>query len=109
MTNDLNSVLLEGHLTGEPVTSEHTNGVAICSFEISTIRMHKVDEEIFRETTFITIVSYNTLAENCSTHLHKGRGVRVVGRLKLQELDGDNKLVIIAEHIEFKAVKPSNS
>lgn len=109
MTNDLNSVLLEGHLTGEPVTSEHTNGVDICSFEISTIRMYKVDEEVYKETTYISVVTYSTLAENCNKHLHEGRGVRVVGRIKLQEIDGDNKLVIIAEHVEFKPVKSSNN
>ena len=47
------------------------------------------------------------LAESCSTLGKKGRGVRVVGRLKQERwTDGDGKprthVKIVAEHVEFR-------
>ena len=47
------------------------------------------------------------LATVCAEHLTKGRGIRVVGRIKQErweDPDGDarSKVVIVAEHVEFK-------
>ena len=49
------------------------------------------------------------LAEVCAEQLEKGRGVRVVGRLKQdrwQDQEGNprSKVKIVAEHVEFKPV-----
>lgn len=107
MTNDLNSVLLEGQLSGDPQISSNSNGVEFCKFSIDVKRMYTVDDEIYKEIMSISIVSYSTLADNCMNHLEKSRGVRVVGRLKLHEIDGCKKLVILAEHVEFKPVRTS--
>ena len=47
------------------------------------------------------------MAESCEKHLKKGRGVRVVGRLKQDRWTDDdgnshNKIKVVGEHVEFK-------
>ena len=58
--------------------------------------------------TYIAVDTWGTLAENCSKYLHKGRGVRVVGRLRQDRWqDEEDKLherfVVVAEHVEFQS------
>ena len=48
------------------------------------------------------------MAEACEKHLQKGRGVRVVGRLKQdrwtdEEGGSHNKIKVVGEHVEFKS------
>jgi single-strand DNA-binding protein len=56
---------------------------------------------------FITIQAWGALAKSCLSYLHKGRGVRVVGRLRQErwtDKDGGNRerILVVAEHVEFK-------
>ena len=58
-----------------------------------------------KEVSFFDVESWARLAENCGEHLLKGRGVRVVGRLKQdrwQDKEGNPRSKIVAEHVEFK-------
>ena len=60
-----------------------------------------------KEVSFFDISCWTRLAEVCSEYLKKGRGVRVVGRLKQDRwTDADGKphsrIEIVAEHVEFK-------
>jgi single-strand DNA-binding protein len=53
------------------------------------------------------VSTWTRLAEVCGEYLKKGRGVRVVGRLKQDRwTDADGKphsrVLIVAEHVEFK-------
>jgi single-strand DNA-binding protein len=53
------------------------------------------------------VETWARLAENCYNLGHKGRGVRVVGRLKQDRwnsTDGKthSKISIVAEHVEFR-------
>ena len=60
---------------------------------------------------------WNRLAEVCKEYLAKGRGVRVVGRLKQDRWEDPegktrSKVHIVAEHVEFKprpAEKPEEA
>lgn len=47
---------------------------------------------------FFDIECYGKLADFCEQRFKKGRGIRIVGRLKQVE----SKIVIIAEHVELK-------
>ena len=105
--NNLNSILLEGNLTKDPETVITPKGTQICRFSVATNRYYKVNDEQQREVSFFNVESWSTLASTCSTYLKKGRGVRIVGRLKqVRWLGGDGKhhdrIVIVAEHVEFK-------
>ena len=105
--NNLNSILIEGNLTKDPVFNETPKGTAVCKFSIATNRYYKQDEEIQNEVSYFDIETWARLAEVCSDHLAKGRGVRVVGRLKQDrwsDSDGiaKSRIKIVAEHVEFK-------
>ena len=104
--NNLNSILIEGNLVRDPELSYTTKGTALCKFAVASNRSYKQDQEIQKEVSFFDITTWNRLAEVCGEYLKKGRGVRVVGRLKQDRwTDPDGKphsrVFIIAEHVEF--------
>ena len=105
--NNLNSILLEGNLTNDPVYNLSPKGTPICTFSIASNRYYKKDEETVKDVDFFDIETWSKLADNCNNYLTKGRGVRVIGRLKQDRWinnNGDNryKIKIVAEHVEFK-------
>lgn len=106
--NHLNSILIEGNLTADPVLSETPNGTTVCSFAIASERFIKREEGLEKQVSFFDIVSWGRLAESCAENLSKGRGVRVVGRLTQDRWDSDGmhhaRVKIIAEHVEFRPI-----
>jgi single-strand DNA-binding protein len=105
--NNLNSILIEGNLVKDPEMSHTPKGTAFCKFAIASNRFYKMDEEYQKEVSFFTIQTWAKLAEICSEYLKKGRGIRVVGRLKQDRWTGTDgkgksRIEIIAEHVEFK-------
>ena len=104
--NNLNSVLIEGNLVKDPERFDFNTGT-MAKFSIGVNRYYRnAAKEPMKETSFITVQTWGALAEGCCRYLKKGRGVRVVGRLK-QEKWTDDKIVrdrhvIVAEHVEFK-------
>ncbi len=105
--NALNSILLEGRLTADPVLTITNNEAAVCNFSIAINYYYKKDEIKVEEVSYFDIVAWNGLAQSCTKYLSKGRGVRVVGRLKQnrwvdQEGANHQKVRIVAEHVEFK-------
>ena len=105
--NNLNSILLEGNLVRDPELSYTTKGTTVCKFSIAANRYFKQDDELQQEVSYFDITTWSRLAEVCNEYLSKGRGVRVVGRLKQdrwEDAEGKtrSKVHIIAEHVEFK-------
>ncbi len=105
--NALNSILIEGNVVRDPVVRETPRGSMVCAFSIASNRYFRQDDEYEQETSFIDVDSWGKLAEACSKNCTKGRGVRVVGRLKQDRWvgsDGKNysKVKVVAEHVEFK-------
>ena len=105
--NNLNSILLEGNLAREPELRYTPEGNPTCSLVVTSQRSYKVGGERQEEVSFIESVTVGKLATVCAQYLHKGRGVRVVGRLKQErweDPDGNAraKVVIVAEHVEFQ-------
>jgi single-strand DNA-binding protein len=105
--NNLNSILIEGNLVRDPEMSYTPKGVAVCKFTVASNRFYKQEEELQKEVSYFDVTTWTRLAEVCGEYLKKGRGVRVVGRLKQdrwtdQEGKGRSKVYIVAEHVEFK-------
>ena len=105
--NNLNSVLIEGNLVRDPDLSYTPHGTAVCKFSVACNRTFKKDEVLVKEVSFFDVTTWTRLAEVCGEYLEKGRGVRVVGRLRQERwTDSDGKshqrVVIVAEHVEFK-------
>ena len=105
--NNLNSILVEGNLVRDPELSYTTKGTAVCKFSVACNRFFKQEAEMQKEVSYFDISCWTRLAEVCGEYLKKGRGVRVVGRLKQDrwtDADGKShsKIFIVAEHVEFK-------
>ncbi len=109
MLSNLNSIILEGNLTRDPTLKPMANGHTLCCFSVASNRYYKQDEQTEQETNFFDVDTWSRLAQTCGEVLKKGRGVRVVGRLKQDrwvDANGKNqsKVKIVAEHVEFKPV-----
>ena len=105
--NNLNSLLIEGNLVRDPELSYTPKGTAVCKFTVASNRFFKQEQETQKEVSFFEVTTWARLAEVCGEYLKKGRGVRVVGRLKQDRwTDPDGKprsrIYVIAEHVEFK-------
>lgn len=113
--NQLNQVIIEGNVVKEPEKKILKNGSAFCSIPIAVNRTYKTKEGKFeKEVSFFDIDTFGKFAELCSTLCPKGRGIRVVGRLRQNrwaDEDGKNhsKINVMAEHIEFMPVFHKNS
>ncbi|GHU27794.1 single-stranded DNA-binding protein [Spirochaetia bacterium] len=105
--NNLNSILIEGNLVNDPDFKTTTKGIQLCTFSIASNRYRKQDNKLEQEVSYFEIETWSKLAENVKNLGHKGRGVRVVGRLR-QDRWGDRNgktqahIVIVAEHVEFR-------
>jgi single-strand DNA-binding protein len=105
--NNLNSILIEGNLVRDPEYRTTGKGTPLCRFSLASNRYFKQDAETEKEVSYFDTEAWGKLADSCQRLGHKGRGVRVVGRLKQerwQDRDGNakSKVVIVAEHVEFR-------
>lgn len=105
--NSLNSILIEGNVVRDAVMRETPRGNPVCNFSIASNRFYRQEEQLEQETSFFDIESWSKLAEQCVKNCLKGRGVRVVGRLRQDRWtgsDGKNycKVKVVADHVEFK-------
>ena len=105
--NNLNSILIEGNLVRDPLYRTTPKGTPLCTFTLASNRFFKQDSGLEKEVSFFDVESWAKLAENCHSLGRKGRGVRVVGRLKQDRWNGTDgkshsKVAIVAEHVEFR-------
>ena len=93
MANGLNSLILEGVVSGEPHLVETSD---VLNFTVETTRYYKnrAGEDVEEKSQFKVVV-YGRM---CKLPLKDGVGVRIVGRLKQNKW----KVQIVAEHIEIK-------
>lgn len=112
--NNLNSIILEGNLTKDPVMDSTPKGTAVCHFTVASNRYYKTEGERQEEVGFFEVEVWSRLAETCSEYLTKGRGVRVVGRLKQDrwtnpEGEPRSRIHIVGEHVEFRPKPKTDS
>jgi single-strand DNA-binding protein len=105
--NNLNSIIIEGNMVRDPDFRSTAKGTPICKFDFASNRFFKQGEEMSKEVSFFTVETWGKLAEQVNNLGHKGRGVKVVGRIKQErwnDAEGkpQSKIVIVAEHVEFR-------
>jgi single-strand DNA-binding protein len=105
--NNLNSILIEGNLVKDPMLRSTPKGTQVCMMSLASNRFYKQDSGFEREVSFFNVETWARLAEACYTKGKKGRGVRVVGRLKQERWTGtdgkpQSRVTIVAEHVEFR-------
>ena len=108
--NSLNSILLEGNLTRDPDSKTLPTGSQVCSFSVASDRFYKQNDTFEKEVSYFDVEAWSRLGLTCSQNLKKGRGVRVVGRLKQDRWNDPegkpkSRVKIVAEHVEFKPQK----
>jgi single-strand DNA-binding protein len=112
--NNLNSVILEGNLVRDPDANLTPKGIPVCKFALACNRYYKQDGIRQNEVSYFDVEVWSRVAEACEKHLKKGRGVRVVGRLKQDRWTDDEgqshfKVKIVGEHVEFKSQYTASS
>ena len=105
--NNLNSILIEGNLTKDPLLRTTPKGTAVCTLSLASNRFYKQDTGFEKEVSFFDVETWAKLAESCYSKGKKGRGIRVVGRLKQDRWNGSDgkphsRVTIVAEHVEFR-------
>ena len=106
--NNVNSLILEGVVIGEPHLVETSD---VLNFTVETTRYYKnrAGEDVEEKSQFKVVV-YGRM---CKLSLKDGVGVRIVGRLKQNkwtdsEGASHSEVQIVAEHIEFRKKEFSN-
>ena len=109
--NGMNQVILEGNIVRVPLVKDTPKGTRLCSMPIAVNRLYKdKDGKDVDEVGYYDIEAWGeklaSIIEKCG---FKGRGVRVVGRLKQNRwktTEGKSmaKIVVIAEHVDFKPI-----
>ena len=100
--NNLNSLILEGVVIGEPHKSEASD---VLNFTVGSERYYKNRAgEYVTETSQFKVVAFGRM---CDIPVKEGSGVRIVGRLKQNKwTDSDgmkhSEVQIVAEHIEIR-------
>ena len=107
--NNLNSILIEGNLVRDPMLRSTQKGTQVCNMTLASNRYFKQDSSsgYEKEVSFFDVETWSKLAQACYERGKKGRGVRVVGRLKQSrwnDTDGKSrsKISVVAEHVEFR-------
>ena len=105
--NNLNSILIEGNLVRDPLLRSTPKGTQVCTMSLASNRYYKQDSGFEKEVSFFEVETWSRLAESCYNKGRKGRGVRVVGRLKQDRWNGadgkqHSRITIVAEHVEFR-------
>ena len=114
---EINSVVIAGNLTKDPVFRQTTNGTPVVNFSIASNRKYRdAANQWQEEVCYVGIVAWNRLADSCLNRLKKGSAVLIDGELQshaFKSEDGFNRNIveIKARRIQFlhKRVTPADA
>jgi len=104
---ELNSVVIAGNLTKDPVFRETSNNTPVVNFHIAANRRYKDSSNEWQEDVcYVGVVAWNKLAESCKDRLVKGSAVLVDGELQSRTFRSDDEknrtvVEIKAKRIQF--------
>ena len=110
---ELNRVVLSGRLTRDPDRRYASDGTTITSLPLAFHRRYRTREGVTAEHTgYVTVMSYQRLAEVCAQFLRTGSPVVVEGRLQMREWTGvrgdkHQSLELRAESVHFLDKAPA--
>ncbi len=112
---EINRVLLSGRLTHDPEMRYAADGTHITNFPIAFNRRYRDRRgNLAEQTGFVTVMTYQRLAEVCGQRLKKGNAVLVEGRLQMREWSGPRgekrqRLEVRGELVHFLEKLPPGS
>lgn len=104
---ELNSVIVAGNLTKDPVFRQTSNNTPVVNFHVAANRRYKDSSNQWQEDVcYVGVVAWNKLADSCKDRLKKGSAVLVDGELQSRTFkteDGKNRTIveIKAKRIQF--------
>lgn len=104
---ELNSVIIAGNLTKDPIFRQTTNGTPVVNFSVASNRRYRDSKDEWQEDVcYVGVVAWNKLAESCRDKLKKGNACLVEGELQSRTFKtekGDSKTIveIKARRIQF--------
>ncbi len=104
---EMNSVVLAGNLTKDPIFRQTTNGTPVVNFTVASNRKFRDSGNQWQEDVcYVGIVAWNKLADSCRDRLKKGSAVLIDGELQSRNWktdDGHNRSIveIKARRIQF--------
>ncbi|MBI4548553.1 MAG: single-stranded DNA-binding protein [Ignavibacteriae bacterium] len=109
---ELNSVMIAGNLTKDPVFRQTTNGTPVVNFSIASNRIYRdANNQWQEEVCYVGVVAWNKLAESCANRLKKGSAVLIDGELQSHLFKNENGysrnvVEIKARRIQFLNKRP---
>jgi single-strand DNA-binding protein len=96
----MNSVQLIGRLTRDPEADKTAGGTPVTTFRLAIDRLGR------KGTDFVTVKTWDRVAEATAEHLTRGRRVAVQGRLAHEEWVGSDgrraeRLTVVANRVDF--------
>jgi single-strand DNA-binding protein len=106
---ELNKVMLVGNLTRDPEVRYIPSGSAVADLRLAINRrvFDRNSGERRDETVFIDVTAWEKSAEFCKNYMHKGSGIYIEGRLKMDTWEDKqgggqrSKITVVAERIQF--------
>lgn len=104
---ELNSVIVAGNLTKDPVFRQTSNNTPVVNFHVAANRRYKDSSNQWQEDVcYVGVVAWNKLADSCKDRLKKGSAVLIDGELQSRTFkteDGKNRTIveIKAKRIQF--------
>ena len=104
---ELNSVIVAGNLTKDPVFRQTSNNTPVVNFHVAANRRYKDSSNQWQEDVcYVGVVAWNKLADSCKDRLKKGSAVSIDGELQSRTFkteDGKNRTIveIKAKRIQF--------
>jgi len=108
----MNHIVIMGRLTRDPEKRQTQSGIPVTSFSLAVDRGFAPKDGGERQTDFIDVVAWRSLAEFVSKYFVKGQMAAVSGRLQIREwVDKDEKkrksAEIVADNVYFTESKKS--
>jgi len=111
---EVNTVILSGNLTRDPMYRKTTGGASVINFTIAMNKKYRDAANKWQEQVcYVGVVAWNKLAESCAKLLKKGSPVLVDGELqshyfKLENGTGRSVLEVKARRIQFLSKRIPN-
>jgi len=112
--SDINRVFLTGRLVADPDIRYTPQGNEVAQFRIAVSISYKSKQDPNKwdeETSFITIIAWNKLADRVEKTFKKGDLIFVEGRLRIRdyEVDGNRRYAteIVARNLKLMTAKGS--
>ncbi|GEM_PF-232258 len=111
---EVNTVILSGNLTRDPMYRKTTGGASVINFTIAMNKKYRDASNKWQEQVcYVGVVAWNKLAESCAKLLKKGSPVLVDGELQSHYFKSDNGtgrsvLEVKARRIQFLSKRALN-